>query len=437
MMRRDAPLREALQVSKRFPLPDGGGEYTVLHRVDVGLRDGEILALLGKSGSGKSTFLRIVAGLISPSEGEVRYRGRSLAGPCPGVALVFQTFALLPWLDVLGNVELGLRARGVPPEVRRDKALRMIDIIGLDGHESAYPRELSGGMRQRVGFARALVVEPDVLLMDEPFSSLDVLTAESLRGELMDLWLTRRIPTRAILIVTHNIEEAVLLADRVLVFGADPGHVREDVTVEVSRPRSRDQVAVRALVDRLYQLMTRSETLDEARQMTPARSALLLLPHARIGALIGLLELLVDRGGREDLHRLAADLQFEVDDLLPLVDASVLLGLARVEEGDTSLTEEGTVFAEAPTLQRKDLFRRILTQRPTLVTRIHTALVAKKNHRLHEEFFLDLFEEHFSAGEARRQLNTAIELGRFAELFAYDADTGELVLESGEGTPGG
>ncbi len=435
-MRRDASLLEALQVSKRFPLPDGDGEYTVLHRVDVGLRDGEILALLGKSGSGKSTLLRIVAGLISPSEGEVRYRGRSLAGPCSGVAMVFQSFALLPWLDVLANVELGLRARGVPPEVRRDKALRMIDIIGLDGHESAYPRELSGGMRQRVGFARALVVEPDVLLMDEPFSSLDVLTAESLRGELMDLWLTRRIPTRAILIVTHNIEEAVLLADRVLVFGANPGHVREDVTVEVSRPRSRDQAAVRALVDRLYQLMTRPETPDEARQMTPARSALPPLPHARIGALIGLLELLVDRGGREDLHRLAADLQFEVDDLLPLVDASVLLGLARVEEGDTILTEEGTVFAEAPMLQRKDLFRRILTQRPTLVTRIHTALVAKKNHRLHEEFFLELFEEHFSAAEARRQLNTAIELGRFAELFAYDADTGELVLEPGEGTPG-
>lgn len=232
-----APLLEARQVSKRFPLPGGAGELRVLEKIDLGLSEGQLVALLGKSGSGKSTLLRILAGLIPPTEGEVRYRGRLVTGPCPGVAMVFQSFALLPWLDVLGNVELGLKARGVPPEVRRDKALRMIDVIGLDGFESAYPRELSGGMRQRVGIARALAVEPDILLMDEPFSALDVLTAESLRGELMDLWIGRKIPTRAILLVTHSIEEAVLLSDRIVVMTARPGTARAVLRVDLARPR--------------------------------------------------------------------------------------------------------------------------------------------------------------------------------------------------------
>lgn len=425
----DLVLLEARQVTKRFPLPDGGGEYTVLQAVDLALRDGEILGLLGKSGSGKSTLLRILAGLIPASEGEVRYRGRPVAGPCPGVAMVFQSFALLPWLDVLGNVELGLKARRMPPGERRHKALHMIDVIGLDGFESAYPRELSGGMRQRVGVARALAVEPDILLMDEPFSALDVLTAESLRGELMDLWLGRKIPTRAILLVTHNIEEGILLADRVVVLGAAPGHVRAEVGVDIPRPRARDQGRVQAFVDRIYHLMTRPETPDEARRVTLARPPLSPLPHARVGALAGLLELLSDRGGREDLHRLAADLQFEVDDFLPLVDAGVLLGLARVEEGDVILTTAGKAYAGADTQARKELFRRALEERPTLATRIHTALVAKGNHRLSEAFFLDLLEEHFTAVEARRQLATAIEWGRYAELFGFEDDTDELFLE--------
>jgi NitT/TauT family transport system ATP-binding protein len=431
-MHANAALLEGRQVTKRFPLPDGGGEYTVLHQVDLALGDGEILALLGKSGSGKSTLLRILAGLIPPSQGEVRYRGRPVSGPCPGVAMVFQSFALLPWLDVLSNVELGLKARGVPPEARRQKALKIIDVIGLDGHESAYPRELSGGMRQRVGFARALAVDPDILLMDEPFSALDVLTAGTLRGELMDLWLGRNIPTRAILIVTHNIEEAVLLADRVLLFGANPGHVRAEEAVDLPRPRSRDQAAVKALVDRFYQLMTQPETPDEVRLVTPVRPAVTPLPHARVGALAGLLELLTDRGGREDLRRLAADLQFEVDDLLPLVDAAALLGFLRVDEGDAILTEQGRAFSEATTLTRKDLFRRALLDHPTLVTRIHTALAAKKDRRLPEDFFLDLLEEHFSGNEARRQLDRAIEWGRYAELFSYDADTQELISETAD-----
>jgi NitT/TauT family transport system ATP-binding protein len=425
------PLLEARQVSKRFPLPGGRGEFTVLEKIDLALHEGEIVALLGKSGCGKSTLLRILAGLIPPSAGEVRYRGRPVTGPCPGVAMVFQSFALLPWLDVLGNVELGLKARGVPPDVRRDKALQMIDVIGLDGFESAYPRELSGGMRQRVGIARALAVEPDILLMDEPFSALDVLTAESLRGELMDLWVGRKIPTRVILLVTHNIEEAALLADRVVILGNDPGHVRGDVRVALPRPRAHQDPDVQAFSDELYQLLTRPEAAPAA--AAPAIPA--PLPHARVGALAGFLEIVAERGGRVDLHRLAGELHLEVRELLPLVDAASLLGWVEVREGDVILSSEGQAFVEAPVLARKELFRAALQQRATLVTRIHAALSGKANRRLPESFFLGLLEQHFSAAEARRQLDTAIDWGRYAELFGFEDDTNELFLETAQGRP--
>jgi NitT/TauT family transport system ATP-binding protein len=425
------PLLEARQVSKRFPLPGGAGELTVLEKVDLALDEGQVVALLGRSGGGKSTLLRILAGLIPASEGEVRYRGRPVSGPCPGVAMVFQSFALLPWLDVLGNVELGLKARGVPPGMRRDKAIQMIDVIGLDGFESAYPRELSGGMRQRVGIARALAVEPDILLMDEPFSALDVLTAESLRGELMDLWIGRKIPTRAMLIVTHNIEEAVLLADRVVILGSDPGHVRGDLRVGLARPRTREDNDVQAFSDELYQLLTRPEAAPEAPR-AETRPLLAPLPHARVGALAGFLEIIAERGGRVDLHRLAGELLLDVGELLPLVDAAALLGWVEVREGDAILSGAGHAFVEAPVLARKELFRTALQQRPTLATRIHAALLGKANHRLPESFFLGLLEQHFSRAEARRQLDTAIDWGRYAELFGFEDDTNEVFVESSE-----
>jgi NitT/TauT family transport system ATP-binding protein len=418
-------LLEARQVSKRFPLPGGTGDLRVLEKVDVTLKDGEIVALLGKSGCGKSTLLRILAGLIPCTEGEVRYRGQPVSGPCPGIAMVFQSFALLPWLDVLGNVELGLKARGVSPDLRRAKALHMIDVIGLDGFESAYPRELSGGMQQRVGIARALAVEPDILLMDEPFSALDVLTAESLRKELLDLWAGRKIPTRAMLIVTHNIEEAVLLADRVVILGTDPGHVRSELTVNLPQPRTREDPDVQAFSDELYQLITRPETAPAPPRVAPAP-----LPHARVGALAGFLEMVAERGGRVDLHRLAGELHLEVRELLPLVDAAALLGWVQVHEGDAILSAEGEAFVHAPVLGRKELFRKALEQRTTLVTRIHTALLGKGNRRLPESFFLGVLEQHFSTPEARRQLDTAIDWGRYAELFGFEDDTNELFLES-------
>ena len=219
-------LITAEHVSKRFPLPEGKGEFTALEDVEVTVARGEVVALLGRSGSGKSTLLRIMAGLIPASDGSVRNGDAVLLGPNPDVGMVFQSFALLPWLTVIENVELGLEARGIGRTERMKRALRAIDLVGLDGFETAYPRELSGGMKQRVGFSRALVVEPKVLFLDEPFSALDVLTAENLRGEIDDLWNAKTFPAQAILLVTHNIEEAVFLADRVIVLGANPGRVR-------------------------------------------------------------------------------------------------------------------------------------------------------------------------------------------------------------------
>jgi NitT/TauT family transport system ATP-binding protein len=317
----------------------------------------------------------------------------------------------------------------VAPAARREKALQMIDVIGLDGFESAYPRELSGGMRQRVGIARALAVEPDILLMDEPFSALDVLTAESLRGELMNLWVGRKIPTRAVLLVTHNIEEAVLLADRVVILGNDPGRVRADLAVELPRPRSREDTDVQAFADELYQLLTR----PVSREVTPGvRTGPLPLPHARVGALTGFLEMVAERGGSVDLHRLAGDLHLQVRELLPLVDAAALLGLATVHEGDAILSTPGRILVQAPVLERKDLFRRAVQAHATLVATIHAALAGKANHRLSESFFLGLLEQHFSGVEARRQLDTAIDWGRYAELYGFENDTKELFLETVE-----
>lgn len=248
-------LLEATGVTKSYAGADR--ELPVLAGIDLQVRAGEIVALLGKSGSGKSTLLRCLAGLIPASSGTLAYRGTPLTSANPGTAMVFQTFALLPWLTVQQNVELGLEAQGVPADQRAEAALKAIDLIGLDGFESAYPKELSGGMRQRVGFARALVVEPDVLMMDEPFSALDVLTAENLRGELMELWESGQFPTRAVVLVTHNIEEAVLMADRIVILGSRPyGTIRETIEVGLDRPRDRDSAAFEDLIDRVYAVMT-------------------------------------------------------------------------------------------------------------------------------------------------------------------------------------
>jgi NitT/TauT family transport system ATP-binding protein len=270
------PILTLREVSRGFPR--GSGEVQVLADVDLSLFGGEIVGLLGRSGSGKSTLLRIISGLIKPSSGEVVYRGQPVNGAAAGIGMVFQTFALFPWLTVLQNVEAGLEALAVPPRESRRRALSAIDLIGLDGFESAYPRELSGGMRQRVGFARALVVEPTILLLDEPFSALDVLTAETIRTDLLDLWIEHRLPTKSMLLVTHNIEEAVFMCDRILLFSSNPGRVSAEIEVTFPHPRNRLDAAFRELVDDIYAKMTARPTTGAAEHAHRLHLAIRLPP---------------------------------------------------------------------------------------------------------------------------------------------------------------
>ncbi len=426
---------EARGVTKTFTTPDGRA-LPVLDGVSFTLHEGEIVALLGKSGSGKSTLLRCIAGLIAPSAGTVTYRGNPLNGANPGVAMVFQSFALLPWLTVQQNVELAMQAKDVPLPVRQDKALRAIDLIGLDGFESAYPKELSGGMRQRVGFARALSVEPDALLMDEPFSALDVLTAANLRGELTRLWEGHEFPVKAVLIVTHNIEEAVQLADRILVLSSNPGRIRAELPVRLPRPRDRQTPGFEQLVDTVYGILTGREDAavvaaepSDTSAQTPAEMP---LPQVSAGGLSGLLEILAARGGQDGLAGLADDLNFEIDDLLPLVDAAEMLGLARVRDAHLEITDQGREFAEADIDTSKALFGAVIAERAPLIKAILGALRATADGTLREGFFLDLLRRGFSADEARHQLDIAIDWGRYGELFDYDAERGELTLEQVE-----
>lgn len=424
-------------VSKVYQQPNGQ-KISILEPINLELRSGEIVALLGPSGSGKSTLMRMIAGLIPPSDGQVLYHNRPLVGLNPGVAIVFQNFALYPWLTVLENVELGLKAKGELPEPRQQKALRMIDIIGLDGFENAYPKELSGGMRQRVGFARALAVEPELLCMDEPFSALDVLTAENLRFELLDLWLEKKIPTKAVLIVTHGIEEAVILADRVVVLGRNPGRIRAELTVTLPHYRDRKTPQFQAIVDQVYKILTNPDLSCETEsppattvsQPQPAQSAKYQsLPQVRIGAVAGLLELLEDRK-EKDLYRLGQELMLEVDDILPIVEAAKIMDFLAIQEGDLLLTPVGLQFIAGGIDQRKQIVRTQILSNIRLVQQISRMLQAKRNQRISEELILDILEAHFSPQEAMRQLKTAIDWGRYAELYSYDEPGGEIFLES-------
>jgi NitT/TauT family transport system ATP-binding protein len=427
-------LVEAAEVTKTFDTLEG--PLPVLDRVSLQVRAGEIVALLGKSGSGKSTLLRCVAGLIAPSGGTVSYRGRPLTGTNPGVAMVFQTFALLPWLTVQQNVELGLEARGVGEAERTQRALRAIDLIGLDGFESAYPKELSGGMRQRVGFARALVVEPEVLLMDEPFSALDVLTAENLRGELLELWSREEFPIKAILLVTHNIEEAVVLADRIVVMDSNPGRIKAEFSVILDRPRDRTAAEFAGLVDHIYALMTgRSEPAAAPTDETKRTPATVPLPHASVDALSGLAEIVAPLAPL-GLAGLADQLYLDVDDLLPLVDALELLEFAQVEAGQIRLTPTGQTFAGADIQASKEMFAAAALDRAPLVGAIFNGLQRAADHTLRIGFFRDVLRRSFSDAEADRQLDAALDWGRYAELYSYDADHDELALDPALVRPG-
>jgi NitT/TauT family transport system ATP-binding protein len=427
-----APIIEARKLEKFYAQADGT-RIQVVSPIDIAIYPGQIIALLGPSGCGKSTLLRMLTGLSPASGGAVYWHGQPVQGDAPNVSIVFQSFALFPWLTVLENVEAPLEARGMAPIDRHKRALRIIDAVGLDGFETAYPKELSGGMKQRVGVARALVVEPEVLFMDEPFSALDVLTAETLRGEILELWLDHKFPTRAIFVVTHNIDEAVFLADRIIVLGRNPARIRADFSVNLPHPRDHKSQQFVDLVDAIYRALTRPDA-EDLPQTTPAGRAaahqrkVVMLPHTRPGGMAGLLEILADQGGRADLHKLAHDLSLEVDALLPTVDTAVLLGALKVEEGDAQITPEGLAFAQADIQQRKVIFRKAALQNIPLLRQMEHSLKAKADRTLSSDFFLDILDEHFSEDEARRQLETAIQWGRYAEIFDYDAATGKLTL---------
>jgi NitT/TauT family transport system ATP-binding protein len=401
----------------------GEKQFVAVKDISLKLKPGEFTCLLGPSGCGKSTLLRIITGLNRATSGTVLYRGQPIKGVNPHSTIVFQTFALYPWLTVQDNVQVALKARGVGPAARVERALKLIDTVGLDGFESAYPRELSGGMRQKVGFARAMAVEPELLCLDEPFSALDVLSAEALRGELMELWLNKAIPTKAILMVTHNIEEAVLMADRIVVMSKDPGRILTEFNVTLRHPRQRKDTAFQAQVDKVYAAVAGKKPEEGIAGEFPQKK----LPHARLNALAGLLEKLDDEGGRSDLKKLSAALNFELDDLLPLVEAGELLGFINVEGGTLVLTSLGNTYAEASILARKELLAGRVLRLP-LINWIYDTLQRDDTRSTARTYFFEKLQGEFG-DLAEEQLDTAIAWARHAELFAYNDDTGELYLE--------
>ena len=430
------PIIRAAQVEKYYQQPSQN-RIQVISATDLSIVPGEIVALLGPSGSGKSTMLRMLSGLSTPTAGQVYWHDQPIGRVEINVSIVFQSFALFPWLTVLENVEAPLKARGVPAAERRERSMKMLDTVGLDGFEGAYPKELSGGMKQRVGFARALVVEPEVLFMDEPFSALDVLTAENLRSELLELWSKKTMPTKAVFIVTHNIEEAVLLADRIVVLGRNPGHIRTDFRVQLAQPRDRKSEAFTQLVDYIYKVLTKPEVAPaeapeqftgQPRVRDQRQMHYQMLPHARPGGIAGLLELLIDKGGKDDIYRLADDLAFEIDDLFPIVEAAQLLGYLTIEEGDVAITPAGEEFGNSEILRQKELFRAAALENVLLLRQICRAIEAKSNHSVSEEFFMDMLDEQFSEEECQKQMETAVAWGRYAELFDFDSGRRRFML---------
>ena len=419
-------------VRKSFRAPDRS-ERVVLDEVNFRLQEGEIVALLGKSGSGKSTLLRIIAGLVKPNGGDVLYRGKSINGPAHGISMVFQSFALFPWLTVQQNVELGLEAMAVPPEEREKRATEAIDIIGLGGFESAFPRELSGGMRQRVGFARALVMQPDILLMDEPFSALDVLTAETLRGDLLELWQDRKIPTRGILFVSHNIEEAVTIADRVLIFSSDPGRVKAEIPVNLPHPRDTEAPAFKHIVDEIYGIMTQHPQRAAGAAAEPL-SLGYRLPEATPYKIEGMLEALAEDplNGKADLPALADILQLPDDTLFHLLEAGRIFQFIKVEHGDVAMLPRGQAYVDAEDAVRKEIFAEQMLSNVSLASHIRRVLDERRDHRAPENRFLQELEDYLTDDEAERVLEQVINWGRYAEIFDYDYTSGVLSLPEEE-----
>jgi NitT/TauT family transport system ATP-binding protein len=420
-------LIEVKNVYKTFDIK-GSTEATILENINLSVNDGEFLAILGPSGSGKSTLLRIIAGLIPASKGTINYLGQPINGVNSGVAMVFQSFALFPWLTVLENVMLGLEANAISETDKKEKALRIIDVVGLDGFESAYPKELSGGMRQRVGIGRALVSDPDVLLMDEPFSALDVLTAENLRRDLLELWLEKKIPTKSIILVTHGIEEAVYMADRAIILSTGPAKVIQDIAIDIPRWRDKKAKEFTTIVDHVYSLMTHKE-VKETEVIGITNKKVVPIPHVSAGALTGFLELLEDLNERTDLYKLGERFVMDIEDFLPIVEATELLHFAKVVEGDIELTAEGVEFARASVTDRKELFRKQLLANVHLANQMISIIESKSNKRMNIEFFEEIVRRSVGPDAAVQQIETLLNWGRYAEVFEYDKHKRQIYIE--------
>ncbi len=416
----------------------GAEKTAILKDVNISVKEGEFVAILGPSGAGKSTLLRIIAGLISPSAGTVSYLGHPITGVNPGVAMVFQSFALFPWLTILDNVMLGLEGKNMTKQEKEERSMKILDVVGLDGFESAFPKELSGGMRQRVGIGRALVSEPDILLMDEAFSALDVLTAENLRRDLLSLWLEKKIPTKSIILVTHSIEEAVYMADRAIILSTRPATVRENLPIPLPRWRDRKSTEFLSYVDQIYAFMTNPDTAAPADKIKkqvsvpaaePLGSEPTLLPNVTAGALTGFLEMLADLGGKTDMYKLADRFVMDIEDFFPLVEMSNLLRFSTVSEGDIFLTPAGEAFAKASVLDRKNLFRQHLLDNVPFVRAMVQRLETDSDQKMDIDYFEDQLASSLGDSKAAQQMDLIIGWMRYAELIEYDNVSEQVYFE--------
>lgn len=425
------PILELIGVNKTI-LRSDGSEFTILKDINLTINSGEIVGLIGKSGSGKSTLLRIIAGLIPLTNGTLKYLDQAIDRPRDWLAMVFQSFALFPWLTIYENVALGLEAQGIPEQEIHNRTLDALDLIGLDGYESAYPKELSGGMKQRVGFARALVVKPQVLLLDEPFSALDILTAAALRAEFMDLWMAEKSWLKSTIMVTHNIEEAVLMCDRVFVMSSNPGTIIHEIEVKIPHPRSRNDIAVKELIDEIYLIMTTS-LLDKSPLDIKAHPKTITseIPAVSHNQLNGLFETLITPPyhGKADLPKLASKLNLTVDGLFPLLELVQTLKFAVVADGDIKLTPSGKTYAEADIDGRKKIFAEHLVENIPLASFILHRLREMARKKVKREQLIKELCKTTSNENADRLLNTIIGYGRYSEVFSYDDSSKIFYLE--------
>jgi NitT/TauT family transport system ATP-binding protein len=421
-----APLCELRRVRHDFALPNGTPR-TVLDEVDVTIRPGEVVALLGPSGCGKSTILRILAGLIRPTAGEVLYHGQPLSGLNPGVAMVFQSFALYPWMTVTGNIEIVLKAVGLPGDQIEERVTSAIRLVGLSGFEEAYPRELSGGMKQRVGMARALSTRPEMLFMDEPFSQVDALTAEALRAEVLDIWAEKTQQTSSILMVSHDIKEVAFMADRIVVLSANPGRVRTVVDNRLPRPRDYRSPEILRLVDQLHDIITGVEMPDEPPEAAPEEHAAFEpLPEASASDLVGLCEYLDARRGKEDLFRIAADTKLEFGVVINIVKAGEMLDFLDTPRRLVVLTSDGERFVKATPFERKAIWReqllklRLFQEVRSMITREGEASRDVVLEMIHRVMPHESYEKAFV---------TLVHWARFGDLFAYDEGSETLRMQ--------